>query len=176
METATLGAGCFWCVEAIFQQLQGVLKVSSGYSGGHVPNPTYEQVSEKNTGHAEVIQLTYDANKVSFEEILQVFFTVHDPTTLNRQGADVGTQYRSEVFYYNEDQKEVTEGYIALMTKEKTFKNPIVTRVSAASVFYEAEDYHQNYYNLNRTQSYCSYVITPKIEKLKKNFKDKLKN
>lgn len=176
LELATFAGGCFWCTEAVFLEIQGVKKVVSGYIGGTTKNPTYKDIGTGTTGHAEAIQITFDPKVVSFGELLEIFFATHDPTTLNRQGNDVGTQYRSEVFYYNDEQKQLTEDYIALMMKEKTFKNPIVTSVSPASVFYEAEDYHQNYYNQNKTQSYCSYVITPKIEKLKKNFKDKLKN
>jgi peptide-methionine (S)-S-oxide reductase len=176
LELATFAGGCFWCTEAVFLEIEGVKKVVSGYIGGTTKNPTYREIGTGMTGHAEAIQITFDPKIVSFGELLEIFFATHDPTTLNRQGNDVGTQYRSEVFYYNDNQKELTEEYIKFMTEEKTFKNPIVTRISAASIFYEAEDYHQNYYNLNRTQSYCSYVITPKIEKLKKNFKDKLKN
>jgi peptide-methionine (S)-S-oxide reductase len=176
MEVATLAGGCFWCTEAIFLELKGVSKVVSGYIGGTTTNPTYKEICTGTTGHAEAIQITFDPKVVSFGELLEIFFATHDPTTLNRQGNDVGTQYRSEVFYYSDEQKKLTQEYIALMTKEKTFSNPIVTRISPASVFYEAEDYHQNYYNDNKTQSYCSYVITPKIEKLKKNFKEKLKN
>ena len=176
MEVATLAGGCFWCTEAIFLELKGVSKVVSGYIGGTTTNPTYKDICTGTTGHAEAIQITFDPNVVSFGELLEIFFATHDPTTLNRQGNDVGTQYRSEVFYYSDAQKKLTEDYIALMTKEKTFSNPIVTRISPASVFYVAEEYHQNYYNYNKTQSYCSYVITPKVEKLRKNYKDKLKN
>ncbi len=176
MELATFAGGCFWCTEAVFLEIKGVQKVVPGYIGGIAPNPTYRDICTGMTGHAEAIQITFDPNIVSYGELLEIFFATHDPTTLNRQGNDEGTQYRSEVFYYNETQKQLTEDYIALMTKEKTFKNPIVTRVSPASVFYVAEDYHHNYYNLNKTQSYCSFVITPKIEKLNKNFKSKLKN
>jgi peptide-methionine (S)-S-oxide reductase len=176
MEVATLAGGCFWCTEAIFLELKGVSKVVSGYIGGTTTNPTYKDICTGTTGHAEAIQITFDPKIVSFGELLEIFFATHDPTTLNRQGNDVGTQYRSEVFYYSDAQKKLTEDYIALMTKEKTFSNPIVTRISPASVFYEAEDYHQNYYNGNKTQSYCSYVITPKVEKLRKNYKEKLKN
>ncbi|WP_442902354.1 peptide-methionine (S)-S-oxide reductase MsrA [Flavobacterium sp.] len=176
MELATFAGGCFWCTEAVFLEIKGVQKVVPGYIGGVSPNPTYRDICTGMTGHAEAIQITFDPNIVSYGELLEIFFATHDPTTLNRQGNDEGTQYRSEVFYYNDSQKQLTEEYIALMTREKTFKNPIVTRVSPASVFYVAEDYHHNYYNLNKTQSYCSFVITPKIEKLNKNFKSKLKN
>lgn len=175
-EIATFAGGCFWCTEAVFLELKGVEKVLPGYIGGTVKNPAYREVSSGTTGHAEAIQITFNPKLISYGELLEIFFATHDPTTLNRQGNDVGTQYRSEVFYYNEEQKKLTEDYIGLMTLEKTFKNPIVTKVSPASIFYEAEDYHQNYYNLNKTQSYCTYVITPKIEKLKKNYTEKLKN
>jgi len=147
-----------------------------GYIGGTVKNPAYSEVCNGTTGHAEAIQITFNPKIISYGELLEIFFATHNPTTLNRQGNDVGTQYRSEIFYYNDVQKKITEDYIALMTIEKTFDDAIVTRVSPASVFYEAEDYHKNYYNLNKNQSYCSYVITPKIEKLNKIYKEKLKN
>ncbi len=175
LEIATLAGGCFWCTEAVFLELEGVKKVVSGYIGGILENPTYKDIGTGTTGHAEAIQISFDPKVISFGELLEIFFATHDPTTLNRQGNDIGTQYRSEIFYYNDQQKEISEDYIDLMTSEKTFLNPIVTRISPASKFYEAEEYHQNYYNLNKTQSYCSYVITPKIEKLKKNYKSRLK-
>jgi peptide-methionine (S)-S-oxide reductase len=175
LDTATFGGGCFWCVEAVYQQLNGVVSVASGYSGGPRANPSYEQVCSGATGHAEVIQIVYDATKISFDELLQVFWTVHDPTTLNRQGADVGTQYRSVVFYHNDNQKELTESYIEKLNAEHAFNNPVVTEVSPFTVFYKAEDYHQNYYNDNQNQPYCSFVIQPKVEKFKKVFGDKLK-
>ncbi len=175
LETATFGAGCFWCVEAVFQQLEGVKTVVSGYTGGKVENPTYRQISTGSTGHAEAIQLTYDPQVVSFPELLEVFWQTHDPTTLNRQGADVGTQYRSAVFYHTPEQKELAEKYKKELDASGAFNNPIVTEISPMGKFYKAEDYHQNYYNLNSSQPYCSYVITPKLEKLKKVFKDKLK-
>lgn len=175
LEVATFAGGCFWCTEAIFLELDGVKSVVSGYIGGSIANPTYEEVSRGDTGHAEATQITFDPKKISFGELLEIFFTTHDPTTLNRQGADVGTQYRSEVFYHNNEQKKITEDYIALMTAERTFGNPIVTKVSPAPQFYAAEDYHQNYYSRNQSQSYCSYVITPKVKKVKEQFKDKLK-
>lgn len=175
-EIATFAGGCFWCTEALFLELNGVEKVVPGYIGGTVKNPAYREVCNGTTGHAEGIQITFNPKIITYGELLEIFFATHNPTTLNRQGNDVGTQYRSEVFYYNEDQKKLTEDYIALMTLEKTYEDPIVTKVTPASVFYEAEDYHQNYYNLNKTQSYCTYVITPKIEKLKKKYKEKLKN
>lgn len=175
MEVATLAGGCFWCTEAVFLELDGVKKVVSGYIGGNTLNPTYKDICNGDTGHAEAIEITFDPKEVSFGELLEIFFATHDPTTLNRQGNDIGTQYRSEIFYHNPTQKQLSEDYIALMTSENTFGKPIVTKISAASKFYEAEDYHQNYYNQNKTQGYCSYVITPKIEKLKKVYQDKLK-
>ncbi|MFV8336998.1 peptide-methionine (S)-S-oxide reductase MsrA [Flavobacterium sp. RSP29] len=176
MEVATFAGGCFWCTEAVFLELNGVKTVVSGYIGGATTNPTYAAICNGDTGHAEAIQITFDSSKISFGELLEIFFATHDPTTLNRQGNDIGTQYRSEIFYNNENQKDLAEAYIALMTRENTFGEPIVTVVSPATLFYEAEDYHQNYYNQNKLQGYCSYVITPKVEKLKKIFKDKLKN
>ncbi len=175
MEVATFAGGCFWCTEAIFLELDGVQSVVSGYTGGARPNPTYEQVSSGATGHAEATQITFDPKKISFGELLEVFFATHDPTTLNRQGNDVGTQYRSEIFYHSAEQKQISEDYIAQLTAAKTFEDPIVTKVSPAVVFYAAENYHQNYYNQNKGQSYCHYVITPKVEKVRSYFKDKLK-
>ena len=174
-ETATFAGGCFWCTEALFLEVEGVKSVLPGYIGGTIENPTYEQVCTGRTGHAEAIQITFDPKVVSFGELLEIFFATHDPTTLNRQGADVGTQYRSEIFYHNAAQKQVTEDYINVLNLENTFGKAVVTQVSKATDFYVAEDYHKNYYNRNSGQSYCSYVITPKIEKLKKQFKDKLK-
>jgi len=174
-DTATFGTGCFWCTEAIFQQLEGVEKVTSGYSGGTVPNPTYEQVCSKTTGHAECLNIMYDPNKISFDELLEVFWQTHDPTTLNRQGADVGTQYRSVVFYHNEEQKAKTAKYKAALDKSGAFNNPIVTTLEPFTVFYPAEEYHQNYYNSNGEQGYCQFVIRPKLEKFEKVFKSKLK-
>ena len=174
-DTATFGTGCFWCTEAIFQQLEGVEKVTSGYSGGTVPNPTYEQVTSKTTGHAECLNIMYDPKKISFDELLEVFWQTHDPTTLNRQGADVGTQYRSVVFYHNEEQKAKTAKYKAALDKSGAFNNPIVTTLEPFMVFYPAEAYHQNYYKNNTSQGYCQFVIRPKIEKFEKVFKDKLK-
>jgi len=175
MEVATFAGGCFWCTEAVFLELNGVKSVKSGYIGGKTINPTYKDICNGDTGHAEAIQIEFDSSKISFGELLEVFFATHDPTTLNRQGNDSGTQYRSEIFYHNEVQKKTAEAYIALLTKENTFGKPIVTVISAATKFYEAEDYHQNYYNQNQSQGYCSYVITPKVEKVRKLFKDKLK-
>ncbi|MHA4845705.1 peptide-methionine (S)-S-oxide reductase MsrA [Flavitalea antarctica] len=175
-DTATFGTGCFWCTEAIFQQLDGVLKVTSGYTGGHVKNPSYEQVCEGTTGHAEVIQMIYDPAKITFDELLEVFWETHDPTTLNRQGNDVGTQYRSAVFYHNQEQKLKAEKYKSELDKSGAFSNKIVTEVTPASMFYKAENYHQNYYNQNGSQPYCNFVIRPKMEKFQKVFKDKLKH
>jgi peptide-methionine (S)-S-oxide reductase len=176
LEKATFGSGCFWCTEAIFQNVEGVKKVESGYTGGKVKNPTYREVCSGLTGHAEVIQLTYDPKKVSYEELLEMFWKSHDPTTLNRQGADAGTQYRSAIFYHNEEQKKLAEHYKKKLEQEKVFEDPIVTEITPASTFYKAEDYHQNYYNLNSNVPYCSFVIQPKLEKFKKVFKEKLKH
>jgi peptide-methionine (S)-S-oxide reductase len=175
LQVATFGNGCFWCTEAIFQRLNGVEKVVSGYSGGKVKNPTYKEVCSGLTGHAEVIQITYDPKKISFDELLEVFWKTHDPTTLNRQGADEGTQYRSAVFYHNEEQKALAEKYKKKLDGSGAFDNPIVTEITAFTEFYPAEDYHQNYFNLNGTQPYCSFVIQPKVEKFQKVFKSKLK-
>lgn len=169
-DTATFGSGCFWCTEAIFQQLNGVLKVESGYSGGARPNPTYDQVSSGATGHAEVTQITYDPSVITFEELLEVFWKTHDPTTLNRQGADAGTQYRSAIFYHNEAQKQLAETYKAKLDASGAWDNPIVTEISAFRAFYKAEDYHQNYYNNNKRAPYCTFVIGPKLEKFEKVF------
>ena len=175
LETATFGTGCFWCTEAIFQQLEGVEKVTSGYSGGSVPNPSYEQVCSKTTGHAECLNIMYDPKKISFDELLEVFWQTHDPTTLNRQGADVGTQYRSVVFYHTEEQKAKTAKYKVALDKSGAFDNPIVTTLEPFTIFYPAEEYHQNYYNSNGSQGYCQFVIRPKVEKFEKVFKNKLK-
>jgi peptide-methionine (S)-S-oxide reductase len=172
---ATFGSGCFWCTEAIFQNVEGVLKVESGYSGGKVKNPTYKEVCSGLTGHAEVIQVTYDPNVVTYDELLEIFWKTHDPTTLNRQGADVGTQYRSVIFYHDEMQKELAETYKEKLDKSGAFASPIVTEISPMTVFYKAEDYHQNYYNLNGNAPYCTFVIQPKLEKFKKVFAEKLK-
>ena len=174
IDTATFGAGCFWCVEAIFQQVEGVLKVTSGYCGGHVVNPTYEQVNTKTTGHAEVAQIVFDPKKISFDELLEIFWQTHDPTTLNRQGNDAGPQYRSAVFYHNAEQKQKAEQYKAALDKSGAFDNPIVTTIEAYKNYSEAENYHQNYYNNNKNSNpYCYYVIKPKLEKFDKVFKDK---
>jgi peptide-methionine (S)-S-oxide reductase len=176
IEVTTLAGGCFWCTEAVFLELKGVYSVVPGYIGGKTIDPTYKEICGGETGHAEAIQITFDPDEISFEELMEVFFATHDPTTLNRQGNDVGTQYRSEIFYHNEVQQKIAQDYIALMTEENTFGKRIVTKISATSKFYVAEDYHKNYYNDNKSQGYCSYVITPKIEKLKKFYADKLKN
>ena len=175
LEVATLGAGCFWCVEAIFQDIKGVKKVESGYSGGSIKNPSYKEVCNGTTGHAEVVQVTFDPKEVAFSSILEVFFSTHDPTTLNRQGADVGTQYRSAIFYHSEEQKKVAELAKEAAQSSGDWSNTIVTEISAYSNFYKAEDYHQDYYNQNGTQPYCQIVITPKIDKFKKKFEALLK-
>jgi peptide-methionine (S)-S-oxide reductase len=176
IDTVTLGAGCFWCTEAIYQQVQGVLTVRSGYSGGHIENPTYEQVCDKTTGHAEVIQITYDSSIVPFTKILEVFFKTHDPTTLNQQGADKGPQYRSAIFYHNNNQLEIATQVKNALDASGAFANPIVTEITAFTNYYDAELYHQNYYNQNKNSNgYCSFVIQPKIEKFKKAFADLLK-
>ena len=174
-ELATLGGGCFWCLEAVYLELQGVETVVSGYAGGIVPNPTYHQVCEGTTGHAEVVQLTFDPNIISYKEILQVFFTIHDPTTLNRQGNDVGTQYRSAIYYHSPIQKQIAEETIKEITAAKLWDAPIVTEVAELDVFYPAEDYHQEYFWRNPYQPYCQYVIVPKVAKFRKYFVDKLK-
>lgn len=176
LDTATFAAGCFWCVEAVFQQLDGVQLVVSGYMGGHVKNPTYEQVCSGLTGHAEACQIIYDPQKVSYETLLEAFWQSHDPTTLNRQGNDVGTQYRSAIFYHNEKQHQLATTYKAKLDKSGAWDKPIVTEISPKTTFYKAEDYHQNYYNLNTRQGYCQFVIRPKVDKFRKVFKDKLKH
>jgi peptide-methionine (S)-S-oxide reductase len=174
LQLATFGGGCFWCTEAVFQEVKGVEKVVSGYSGGNVPgHPTYREICSGLTGHAEVVQVTFDANKISYEDILVIFMTTHDPTTLNRQGADRGTQYRSVIYYHNEKQKEIAEAVVKGVATY--YENPIVTEISALPVFYEAEDDHQDYYRNNQSQGYCSFVITPKLAKLRKLHSDKLK-
>ena len=175
LETITLGGGCYWCVEAVYENLDGVKSVVSGFSGGTVANPTYEEVCTGKTGHAEVVQITYDKTVTDINEIFKVFFTVHDPTTLNRQGADVGTQYRSVIFYKNDEQRKAAQSIIAELNKAKVYSSPIVTKVEPFRKFYKAEDYHQNYYANNKSQPYCKMVIQPKIEKFEKVFKDKLK-
>lgn len=175
LDTITLGGGCFWCVEAIYRQLDGVVTAESGFSGGTMVNPSYRDVCTGTTGHAEVVQITYDTTKVSLEEILKVFFTVHDPTTLNKQGADEGTQYRSVILYRNAQQRREATDLINALQKEKIYDNPIVTTITPFKRFYKAEDYHQNYYNQNKDQQYCQLVIQPKLEKFEKLFKDRLK-
>lgn len=176
LETATFGAGCFWCVEAIFQELDGVEKVASGYSGGNRPNPTYEQVCSGATGYAEVIQVYYDPKKITYDELLDVFWRTHDPTTPNQQGADRGTQYRSAIFYHDDKQKELAEKYKKELDASGAFDKPIVTEIAPFRNFYLAESYHQNYYKANPDKPYCSVVIQPKLEKFRKVFKDKLKD
>lgn len=176
MEIATFGNGCFWCTEAIFQELKGVSKAVSGYMGGAVKNPTYKEVCSGTTGHAEVLQITYDPAAITFDELLEVFWKTHDPTTLNRQGNDVGTQYRSAVFYHNDEQKKIAEDYKIKLDASGAWSDPIVTEITAAEIFYPAEDYHQEYFNHNGSQPYCSFVIRPKVEKFKKVFADKLKD
>jgi peptide-methionine (S)-S-oxide reductase len=176
LEKATLGGGCFWCTEAVFLELNGVEKVVPGYSGGHIKNPAYREVTTGRTGHAEVVQITYNQQIVSFKEILEVFFATHDPTTLNRQGNDVGTQYRSAVFYHNEEQRQIAEEVIQLLEKEKAYDDPIVTEVTSFDAFYLAEDYHHNYFAKNKNQPYCQFVVAPKVEKFKKVFREKLKS
>jgi len=174
-EIATLGAGCFWCVEAVFQRLEGVESVVSGYMGGEVKYPTYQQICTGTTGHAEVCQLTYDPNVISFEDILEIFWYTHDPTTLNRQGNDRGTQYRSAIFYHDDTQREIAERSKASADASGDWADPIVTEIIPVDTFYPAENYHQNYYNTNPGQGYCAYIITPKVHKFGKRFKDKLK-
>ncbi|MGE0757186.1 MAG: peptide-methionine (S)-S-oxide reductase MsrA [Pirellulaceae bacterium] len=174
-EVATLGAGCFWCVEAVFQQLKGVTSVQSGYSGGHVPHPTYEQVCGKKTGHAEVCQIRFDPQQIRFEELLEVFWKVHDPTTLNRQGADEGPQYRSVIFYHSPKQRELAEKYKQKLNEVGAFRAPVVTEITSFTNFFPAEDYHQNYYRSNSYAPYCRLVIQPKLDKLREVFGSKLK-
>jgi len=175
IQTITFGNGCFWCTEAIFQALKGVTSVTSGYTGGHTQNPTYMEICNGDTGHAEVIRIEYDADILSFDELLLVFFKTHNPTTLNRQGNDVGTQYRSAIFYHTDEQKQQAEAMIKTLTEEKVFDKPIVTEVTAVSEFYPAEDYHQNYYQGNPNKPYCAFVIQPKLNKFAKEFTDKIR-
>jgi len=175
MELATFGSGCFWCTEAIFEKVKGVESVVSGYSGGKVKNPTYREVCTGNTGHAEVVQLIYNPEIIAYKELLEIFWKMHDPTTLNRQGADVGTQYRSVIFYHTDEQKKTAETYKKKLDEANILKKPIVTEITPFASFYKADDYHQEYYENNKFQPYCSFVITPKMEKFKKVFKDKLK-
>jgi peptide-methionine (S)-S-oxide reductase len=175
VEVATLAGGCFWCLEAVYKDLRGVESAVSGYSGGSVANPTYQQVCAGTTGHAEVVQVTFDPRVVTFREILEVFFTIHDPTTLNRQGADVGTQYRSAIFYHSPEQREVAEQVIAELTAEQLWRDPVVTELTPFTEFYVAEDYHQDYFERNPYQPYCMAVVAPKVAKFRKKFLDKLK-
>ncbi|MBT3601637.1 MAG: peptide-methionine (S)-S-oxide reductase MsrA [Candidatus Latescibacteria bacterium] len=175
VEIATLGAGCFWCVEAVFQDVKGVHKVESGYTGGQTENPTYKQICTGTTGHAEVTQITFDPSVISFEDILMIFWHTHDPTTLNRQGNDAGTQYRSSIFYHNEQQKEIAEKSLAETEASDLWPNPIVTEIAALDVYYPAEDYHQNYFNENPNQPYCMMVVNPKVQKFRKSFGEWLK-
>ncbi|HYP50886.1 MAG TPA: peptide-methionine (S)-S-oxide reductase MsrA [Pyrinomonadaceae bacterium] len=175
LEIATLGAGCFWCVEAVFDDLKGVEDVVSGYSGGEIENPTYREVCSGSTGHAEVIQIKFNPQEISFRDILRVFFTVHDPTTLNRQGGDVGTQYRSAIFYHSPEQKQIAHEVIEEITSERLYDNPIVTEVTEFANFYPAEDYHQEYFANNPTQPYCAAVVAPKVRKFRDKFADRLK-
>ena len=176
LQVATLGGGCFWCTEAAFDELKGVLKVDSGYSGGQVKNPSYSEVCSGDTGHAEVVQVTFDPNAISFKEILQIFFTIHDPTTLNRQGADEGTQYRSVILYHNPEQKSVAEETIKELEAAKLWRNRIVTQVAPFEEFFKAEDYHQEYFRRNSRAPYCQAIIAPKIIKLREHYRAKLKN
>lgn len=174
-QTAVFGGGCFWCIEAIFQRLTGVTHVESGYMGGHIDNPTYRQVCGGDTGHVEIVRITFNPDEISFRDLLDVFFTVHDPTTLNRQGNDAGEQYRSVIFYADEEQQRIAEETIAELAASKEFSEPIVTAVEPASKFYAAEDYHQNYYNENSRQPYCMFVISPKLAKFEKKFAEKMR-
>jgi peptide-methionine (S)-S-oxide reductase len=176
LEIATLGGGCFWCLEAVFEQLEGVKSVKSGYAGGTVLNPSYEQVCTGTTGHAEVVQVTFDPEKITYRELLEVFFTIHDPTTLNRQGEDVGTQYRSVIFYHTPEQEKVAKEVIEKLEAAGIWNNPIVTELEEYKEFYPAEEYHQEYYRRNRAQPYCQAVITPKLAKLREKYFTKLKN
>lgn len=175
LETATLGAGCFWCVEAVFDDLKGVTDVVSGYSGGHTENPTYREVCSETTGHAEVVNVEFDPEEISFKEILQIFFTVHDPTQLNRQGNDIGTSYRSAIFYHTDEQKQIAEETIKEIEAEAIYDKPIVTEITAFDKFYSAEDYHQEYFANNPTQPYCAAVVAPKVAKFRQKFVSRLK-
>lgn len=176
LEIATLGSGCFWCTEAFFLRVKGIESVVSGYSGGKVKNPTYKEVCSGLTGHAEVVQVKFDPSVITFGEVLEIFWNTHDPTTLNQQGADVGTQYRSVVFYHSDEQKKTAEAYKKQLDQSGIYKKPIVTEITPFSIFYPAEDYHQNYFELNPNQGYCQYVIRPKVEKFQKQYQSKLKN
>ncbi|CDM64602.1 peptide-methionine (S)-S-oxide reductase MsrA [Pyrinomonas methylaliphatogenes] len=175
-ELATLAGGCFWCLEAVFSEVRGVERVISGYTGGHVPNPTYQQVCTGMTGHAEAVQITFDPQQISYKELLEIFFAIHDPTTLNRQGADIGTQYRSAIFYHSPEQREIAEEMIAALERAQVWDRPIVTEIAPAAAFYPAEDYHQGYFRKNPDQPYCQVVVAPKVAKLRAKFRDKLKS
>lgn len=175
LETATLAAGCFWCVEAVFDDLQGVEDVVSGYSGGHTENPTYKEVCSETTGHAEVVQIKFDPSELTYGDLLRVYFTVHDPTTLNRQGNDIGSSYRSAIFYHSDEQRQAAEGVIAEITAEGLYENPIVTEVAAFDKFWPAEDYHQEYFSNNPGQPYCAAVVAPKVSKFRQKFASRLK-
>ena len=175
IEVATLGGGCFWCIEAVFLRVKGVLSVQSGFSGGNIKNPAYREVCEGRTGHAEVCEIKFDASIISYKELLDIFWEIHDPTTLNRQGHDVGTHYRSVVFYHNKEQQSIAENLKAELTQTVFTNEPIVTEITAFTNFYPAEDYHNNYYNLNKNQSYCQFVIRPKLEKFNRLFKNQIK-
>jgi len=175
LQKATFGSGCFWCTEAVFELVDGVTSVTSGYTDGNIKNPTYEEVCSEKSGHAEAIQLTFDSEVISYGELLEIFWKTHDPTTLNRQGNDAGTQYRSVIFYHSEEQKQLAEKYKDALDKSGAWTNPIVTEILPATEFYKAEDYHQDYYSNNPNQGYCAYIIAPKVEKFKEVFKDKLK-
>ena len=175
IEIVTLGGGCFWCLEAVYDQLEGVLDVVSGYAGGHIPNPDYESVCNETTGHAEVVQVTFDPAEISFKEILEIFFTTHDPTTLNRQGADVGTQYRSAIFYHSKEQKTKAEQVITEIEAAEIWPNPIVTEITSLDTFYPAEDYHQEYFQRNPYQGYCQIVVAPKVAKFREKYAHRLK-
>jgi peptide-methionine (S)-S-oxide reductase len=175
-DTATFASGCFWCTEAIFQELEGVISVASGYTGGHVKNPSYREVCNETTGHAEAVRIIYNPKIISYTELLEVFFQTHDPTSLNRQGADAGTQYRSAIFYHGEAQKDIASAIISELDASGAFNKAIVTELNPASEFYVADDYHQDYFNNNSTAAYCNFVIVPKLEKFRKVFSDKLKN
>ncbi|MDZ4715479.1 MAG: peptide-methionine (S)-S-oxide reductase MsrA [Cytophagales bacterium] len=175
LQKATFGGGCFWCTEAVFLDVKGVSEVESGYTGGTTKNPTYQEVSNGRTGHAEVIQITFDPAVVSYEDLVEIFWNTHDPTTLNKQGADEGTQYRSAIFYHSEDQKRVAEQYLVQLEASRVYPNKIVTEITPLTAYYKAEGYHQNYYALNPNQGYCQYVIRPKVDKFRKQFREKLK-
>ena len=172
-EIATLGGGCFWCLEAVYLEVNGIIEVVSGYTGGSTPEPSYEDICTGNTGHAEVVQLKYDVNEIGFKDILNIFFSIHDPTTLNRQGNDVGTQYRSVVFYHNENQMEVSLNSIKKITEDELWPEPIVTEIKKLGIFYRAEDYHQNYYQVNPNNPYCQFVISPKLAKFRQQIGNK---